>query len=217
MCTVQSQTRHVVQPFLFSEMSLCVLTSRATVVCSSIGWNICLPAHPSFHPSDHFFFSSLPICLPVYLSVSPPHCLPIHLSTCLSVQSLLICLFILALSVCFVNSFLCVPQLAILSLFSSSVYASVCLTMSLRYVVWNILCMMWIKVFKCELKFKISLIENRSAVSRGYGSSAQDVSNRGGRTQEDKHGSPVCGGIARCQRSRSHPLWNRQNHCVSEK
>lgn len=44
--------------------------------------------------------------------------------------------------------------------------------------------------------------------------SAQNVSDRGRRRQENQHGSPVHCGISCCQWSGTHPLWNHQEHCV---
>ena len=59
------------------------------------------------------------------------------------------------------------------------------------------------------------LAENQSAVPRGRRSLEEDVPDRGRRPQEDQHGSPVCGGLPRSQRSRSDPLRHCQEHCVS--
>lgn len=61
----------------------------------------------------------------------------------------------------------------------------------------------------------LSLVENCGAVSRRPWPLAQDVSDRGGRSKEDQHGSPLCGRVTRRQRSCTDSLGHCQNHCVS--
>lgn len=60
------------------------------------------------------------------------------------------------------------------------------------------------------------MVEYSGAVSRRQRSPAEDVHDRAGRPEEDQHGASVRGGIARRERSCSHPLGDRQEVCVSE-